>query len=164
VLGALYEDAGRYEDAEAMFVKSTTIKANDPQVYSALAGYYLRQGKFDKTMEALQKRAEAEPNNPEAWHTMATYYSEKALKDTKLPKAKTLEYIQAGLTADEKALALNGEYADALTFKGILLLQQAKFENNAEKRAAMVKLADELRTKSIQLREKQTGDAAKKAK
>src|SRR4029079_19509941 len=34
VLGALYEDAGRYEDAEAMFLKSTTIKPKDPQVYS----------------------------------------------------------------------------------------------------------------------------------
>jgi tetratricopeptide (TPR) repeat protein len=162
VLGALYEDAGRYEEAEAMFIKSTQIKASDPQVYSALAGYYVRQAKFDKTMEALQKRADTEPNNPEAWHTMATYYSEKVTMDTKVPRQKAIEYTMAGLAAEEKALAINPEYADALTFKGILLIVQAKYENNAQKRAELTKLADEVRTQSIQLREKQAGEAAKK--
>jgi tetratricopeptide (TPR) repeat protein len=163
VLGALYEDAGRYEDAEALFVKSTTIKPKDPQVYSALAGYYNRQGKFDKTMEALQKRADAEPNNPEAWHTMATYYSEKVTLDAGVKKQKAIDYTLAGIAAEDHALTINPEYADALTFKGILLRVQAKYETNVQKRADLTKEADELLAKSMELRAKQAGDAAKKS-
>ena len=36
-----------------------------------LAGYYNRQGQFDKTIEALEQRAAKEPNNPEAFYTIA---------------------------------------------------------------------------------------------
>ena len=53
-------------------------KPNDPAVYMTLAGYYNRQGQFDKTIEALEQRAANEPNNPEAFHTIATYYWDEA--------------------------------------------------------------------------------------
>ncbi|MGH7488572.1 MAG: tetratricopeptide repeat protein [bacterium] len=160
VLGALYEDAGRYDDAEAMFLKSTQVKATDPQVYSALAGYYNRQGQFEKTMAALQKRADAEPNNPEAWHTMATYYSEKAIRETSLSKSKVLEYAQAGIAADDKALAINPTYAEAMVFKNILLLVQARLEPNPAKRAELTKQADALKAKAIELQKQQAQGAA----
>ena len=39
---------------------------NDPAVYMQLAGFYNRQGDFDKTIEALNERTKIEPNNPEA--------------------------------------------------------------------------------------------------
>jgi tetratricopeptide (TPR) repeat protein len=159
LLGALYEDGGRYEDAEAMFVKSTQIKPGDPQVYSALAGYYNRQGKFDLTMAALQKRADAEPNNPEAWHTMSTYYSDKVLKDTKLPKPKGLEYTLAGIAAEDKALAINPNYADAVIFKNILLRVQAGFEPNLAKRAELMKEAERLYAKGVELQKTQSAGA-----
>ena len=42
-------------------------KPGDPAVYMTLAGYYNRQGQFDKTIEALKERAAKEPNNPEAY-------------------------------------------------------------------------------------------------
>ena len=164
VLGALYEDSGRYDEAEQMFVKSTTVKPNDPQVYSALAGYYNRQddgkpGKFERTMGALQKRAIAEPNNPEAWHTMSTYYTDKVTKDVKLPKAKIMEYTFAGIAADDKALAINAGYTEAMIFKNILLRVQATFEVPA-KRAALIKEADELQARAIELRKEAEKGAA----
>ena len=39
-------------------------KPNDPAVYMQLAGYYNRQGKFDKTIEALEQRADAGAEQP----------------------------------------------------------------------------------------------------
>jgi tetratricopeptide (TPR) repeat protein len=159
VLGALYEDGGRYDEAEAMFQKSTQVKPTDPQVYSALAGYYNRQGKFDLTMAAFQKRADAEPNNPEAWHTMATYYLDEVTKDTRLAKPKVLAYTLAGIAADDKALAINPEYADAYIFKNILLRIQANFESNVAKRNDLIKEADNLKTKGMDLQKKQSAGA-----
>src|ERR1051325_8120461 len=39
-LGKLYEDAGRYEEAEAQFKKAIEMKPNDALGYATLAGYY----------------------------------------------------------------------------------------------------------------------------
>ena len=71
-LAKLYEDAGRYDEAEAQLVKARDQKPNDPAVYTNLAAYYNRQGDFPKTIEALQKAADLDPNNPEGYHLIAT--------------------------------------------------------------------------------------------
>ena len=49
--------------------------------YQLLAGIYNRQGEFDKTVAAFQKRADLEPTNPEAWHTIGTFFYDKVLRD-----------------------------------------------------------------------------------
>ena len=58
VLGKIYEDAGYYDDAEKVLLMSRTAKPKDASVYLQLAGFYNRQGRFDKTIEALNQRAE----------------------------------------------------------------------------------------------------------
>src|SRR5436190_664204 len=80
----LYEDSGRYDDAEAQYAKAEQVKPNDPSVLAAKAGYYNRQGDFPKTIDALEKAAALEPNNPEGYHRVATFYWEKANKDYRL--------------------------------------------------------------------------------
>ena len=67
ILGRLYEERGRYDEAEAAFKKAIELRPNDPAGYAALAGYYNRQGEFEKTMEAWNDRAAKEPNSPAAW-------------------------------------------------------------------------------------------------
>ena len=80
-LSKLYEDSGRYEDAEKALLKARDIKPNDPSVYATISGFYNRQGEFDKTMEALHKAADLDPNNPQAHQLVATFYYEKSSKD-----------------------------------------------------------------------------------
>ena len=67
---SIYEDSGEYELAEQTFLKAKDAKPNDPNVYMQLAGYYNRQGDFEKTIEALNERVKIEPNNPEAYYTV----------------------------------------------------------------------------------------------
>src|SRR5215203_6591663 len=50
-LSKIYEDAGKYEQAESTLVKARDSRPNDPTVYMQLAGYYNRQGEFDKTIQ-----------------------------------------------------------------------------------------------------------------
>jgi tetratricopeptide (TPR) repeat protein len=158
-LGRLYEDQGMYEQAEAMFKKAVEIKPNDPLGHMVLAGYYNRQGDFEKTMEAFNARAAVEPNNPEAWHTMGTYYQDKVLRDKELSRAKGLEYTLKGIEAEDRALALNSQYVEALIFKNILLLQQANFEKDPAKQKALVAEADRLKTLGLELQKKQNAAA-----
>jgi len=148
-----------------MFQKAIDVKPNDASSYLVLAGYFIRQGMFEKCMTALEMRAKIEPNNPEAWHTMATYYWEKAWKDLKLPIATKKDYVAKGIAADDKALALNGEYVEALTYKNILLRIEAGMEKDPAKQKDILKQADDLRDKAIDLQKKQqsTAAAAKKS-
>ncbi len=147
----IYENGGRYDDAEQALVKAKEAKPNDPLVYTTISGFYNRQGDFPKTIEALQKAAELEPKNPQGYQLLATYYWEKAYKDHRLSSAQRKEYIVNGLEATDKALALNPDYADALLYKNILLRMQGNEETDMVKRAALFKEADDLKARAIEL-------------
>lgn len=159
-LARLYEDQGCYDDAEAMFKKAAEVRPSDALGYQLLAVYYNRQGQFDKTMAALQERADKEPNNPEAWHTMATYYFDKVQRDKRLSKDEAKGYVMKGLEADDKALSLNDEYFDAITYKSLLLRLEANQEKDPGVQKKLLADADQLRTKALALQAKQ--EATKK--
>ena len=125
-LSKIYEDAGRYEEAEAALLKARDARPTDPTVWNSIAGYYNRQGEFEKTMEAFNKAAELDPNNPQGYHLIGGYYQEKASKDFRLTPAQKAEYNAKGIEAEDKALALNPNYIEALVYKNILLRQQAQ--------------------------------------
>lgn len=153
-LSKIYEDAGRYEEAEQALVKARDAKPKDPMVFTALSGFYNRQGDFPKTMDALHQAAELEPNNPEGYQRVAVFYWEKAFRDHRLQAAERGDYIQKGIDATDKALALNPNYAEAMTYKNILLRMKANEETDRTKQAALIKEADALRAKAIELNKK----------
>jgi tetratricopeptide (TPR) repeat protein len=148
-LAQLYEDAGRYEDAEAQLEKAKEVKPNDPAVYTALAGFYNRQGDFDTTIDALTQAANLAPENPEGWHLIATYYWDKARKDFRLTDAQKRDYILKGIDMEDKALGLNPNYMEAMTYKNILLRMQANTEKDPKKQKELIQKADELRNKVL---------------
>jgi tetratricopeptide (TPR) repeat protein len=151
-LARIYEDSGDYENAEATLMKAREMKANEPAVYTTLAAYYNRQGEFEKSMEALTARAEREPNNPEAFYTMSTYYWEKAYRDFSLTDAEKINYVQLGIEAVNKALALNDRYMEALVYKNLLLRVQANLERNPARQQALLKEATDLNNRAEEIR------------
>jgi tetratricopeptide (TPR) repeat protein len=155
-LSKIYEDAGQYDEAEAALLKARDTRPDDPSVYRTMSGFYNRQGDFDKTMEGLHKAAELEPTNPEAHHLIATYYQEKAQKDFRITPVQKREYILKGIEADDKALALNPAYIEALIYKNILLRLQANVETDRARQQQLMKEADELRNKAIELQKKKS--------
>ena len=124
-----------------------------------LAGYYNRQGEFDKTIQSLEARAQQEPNNPEAYYTIATYYWDKAYRDFRLPEAEKRKYVEAGVAAVDKAISLRNDYMEALVYKNLLLRLQANLEKNPARQQALLKEADQLRDRAQELR-KQKGTGA----
>jgi predicted Zn-dependent protease len=157
VLSKMYEDAGNYEIAEQQLLKAKEMKPNDSGVYMQLAGFYNRQSEFEKTMQALNERADKEPTNPEAFYTIASYYWEKAYRDFRLSDADKLRYIETGLQASEKALDLKADYPEALTYKNLLLRSKALVTKNPAEQQALLKEADKLRDKAIELRKQKAG-------
>src|SRR4051812_14767417 len=157
-LAKLYEDSGRYDDAEAQYEKASQAKPNDPSVLAAKAGYYNRQGDFPKTIAALEQAAALEPNNPEGYHRVGVFYQDKARQDFRLSPAQKREYIIKGIEMEDKALSLNPEYMDAMTYKNILLRLQAGTEKDPAKQKQLIDEADKLRNKVMDAQKrKQTG-------
>ena len=114
-----------------MLMKAREAKPKESAVYQQLAGYYQRQGEFEKLIAAVQQRAELEPNNPEAHYAIATYYWDEAYRNTRLNESQKSEYVKKGLEAVDKALKLNPDYVEALTYSGLLLRNQAAMEKDA---------------------------------
>ena len=155
-LAKIYEDAGRYEEAEQALMKARDANPNDVTVYVQMSAFYNRQGEFEKTMESLHKAADIQPNDPQGHQLVATYYWEKAQKDHTLSNAQKREYIMKGIEAADRALALNPEYIEALTYKNILLRMQGNLETDMARRTALYKEADELRNKAMELTKRKT--------
>lgn len=153
-LSKIYEDSGRYEEAEQALLKARDVKPNDPGVYTAISGFYNRQGDFPKTIEALNKAASLAPDNPQGYQLVATYYWEKSSKDHRLTDAQKMEYIGQGLENVNKALQLNPSYVDALIYKGLLLRQQALVEKDRAKQLQLLDEAGTLQKQAIELRKK----------
>src|SRR6185295_15349733 len=159
MLARLYEDAGEFEEAERIFLAAKDAKPNDASVYTSLASFYNRQGKFNKTIDALEQRAAKEANNPEAWQTIAVYYQDEARKDTRLKDAEKKDYINKGLVAVEKALDIKPDYADAMTYKGLLLRLAVNLEKDPANQQDYLKKAKEMQDKSEEPRHKKAAGA-----
>src|SRR5262249_32689238 len=126
----------------------------DPSVWSSLAGYENRQGHFEATIAALQKRADIEPNNPESWQTIASYYEDKVFRDKQLSKDKQVQYINSRIEASDKALALNSAYCEALSYKNMLRRMQANQTKDPAKQKELIAQADDLKAKAIDAQKK----------
>jgi tetratricopeptide (TPR) repeat protein len=155
-LAQLYENAGRYEDAEAALLNAQRLKPNDPAVYMQLGAYYNRQGQFDQAINAFEQRATREPNNPEAYQFMVPYFWEKVQKDHTLKDPQKREYIERGLAMSNKALGLKTDYVEALVYKGLLLRLQANLEKDRAKQEALLAEAKKLQERATVLSKKQT--------
>jgi tetratricopeptide (TPR) repeat protein len=150
-LANIYEQAGVYDEAEKMYLMAKSAKPNDATVYLQLSGFYQRQGQFDKQIESLVQRAEKEPTNPESFQTIAGNYYNEVLHNGGLRENVKREYIDKGLQASDKALQLKADYADALTFKGLLLRSEATIEKDPEKQKQLLKQGEELSNKANDL-------------
>jgi tetratricopeptide (TPR) repeat protein len=153
-LSKVYETAGRYDEAEAQLLKAKEVAPKEPAVYQALSSYYNRQGEFDKTVDALNLAADLQPENPQGYQLVAVFYWEKAFKDKRLTPQQQKEYILKGIDSTDKALKLNPDYVDALTYKNILLRMEGNLEKDPAKRKPFIDEADELQRKANELRKK----------
>ena len=160
VLAQIYEDAGAYDLAEDALVQARQARPDSPDVYIRLAGFYNRQGDFPSTVEALEARIGQEPSNPEAYHTLSQYYWDEVFSNFRLSDDQRMEYVLAGIEASDQAIALNNDYAEALTFKNLLLRRQALLVDDFDEAQALIEQAEVLEQRAEELRQIQQGQVA----
>jgi lipopolysaccharide biosynthesis regulator YciM len=157
ILAKMYEDAGQYDLAEQTLLKAKEASPGDGGVYQQLASYYNRQGEFDKTMAALNEGASMDPKNPVGYYTIAQYYWEKAYRDFRLKKEDKLNYINLGLEAADKALAIQPDYMDAIKSKELLFRAEALNVTDQGKIQQLLKDAGTLSDRYNELKKKKAG-------
>jgi len=150
-LAKLYEDSGLYEEAEQVFLQILDQRSDDPIVFLQLAEFYNRSEEFDKKMEALRQRSALEPDNAEAYYTISTHYWQKAFRDFRLDDEEEMEYVMLGITETDKALDLNPDYVEALTYKNILMRMQANLTQDLDLQEQLIDEADVLRDRAEEL-------------
>jgi len=148
-----FEAAGDLKGAEKAYLDATKAYPKEPKAFLNLAGFYNRQGQFEKTIAALTSRMAIEPNNPEAPYTLATYYWDKAYRDASLSPAAKEDFIEKGLAQADAALRMKADYLEALTYKNLLLRLKATAETDPAEQKALIAEADALRDKALKIKQ-----------
>lgn len=156
-LAKIQESRGATADAEQTLMRARQAVPTNKDVVGALAAFYNRQGDFTKTIDMLETIERLDPTDPAAPQITATYYWEKAFKDQRLQPADKYKYILSGIEATDRALALKPDYADALTYKNLLLRLRANLETDPVLKQQLIAEADTLRNRAIELNKQRTG-------
>ena len=109
---------------------------------------------FDRKAAELEQAAAQQPGNAQAQHLVASFYYEKA-RDVALSAEERRGYIDRGVAAEDRALAADPDYVEALVYKNILLRTRATMELDPAVQAALVREADALRSRALELAQAQ---------
>jgi TonB family protein len=144
------ENARRERELRAQIASGAT-----PELYVELAALLNKQNRFDELIAALRGAAALEPASAEPQHRIATYYWEKARADAALDAAKKQDYIQQGLDAEDRALAIKPDYMEALVYKNILLRLKANAISDPTEQKRLIAEADGLRNRVLAMQRDQ---------
>jgi TonB family protein len=107
----------------------------------------------DQTAQA--QKPPRDPLSPAAYHRQAVELYDKAMKDTSLLPEEKMDLIDRGIVAEDRALRLNPDYVEAMIYKNILLRMKANMTADVMERAELLRVADQLRSRAIELRKAQ---------
>jgi tetratricopeptide (TPR) repeat protein len=160
-LAKLYEDAGRFEEAERVLLQAKSAAPNLGDPLSQLANFYNKRGEFDKAVQAYEDQAKLAPNDPQVYWRLSAFFYEKVSKDYRLPAKQKSDYVERGLASADKALSIKKDFVEALTYKNLLLRQAALLEKDPTKQKALTSQADDLLNQAKELNKlKQKGAGA----
>ena len=155
-LARLQEERGATQDAERTFTAALAATGNDRLVLTSTSTFFVRLGEFGRAMEALEKVAAINPGDAQAHQLVAVYYYDKASKDQRLAPGDRARYVEAGLAATDRAIALNADYFEALVYKNLLLRLKASAEEEP-RRSGLIAEADALRERALALQKGKAG-------
>ena len=109
---------------------------------------------FDRKAAELEQAAAQQPGNAQAQHLIGSFYYEKS-RDVALSAEDRRLYLDRGVAAEDRALAADPEYVEALVYKNILLRTKATMESDPSVKAALIRDADALRNRALEMAQTQ---------
>jgi len=157
------DSTGEKDKAIAYLEKQLASRPNDLALINQIATLYQKKGDFTKALEYFEKRANMDANNKETWYTLGvncwarSYHGGLAVSQEEREAV-----VEKGINALDKALAIDPNYFEALSYINLIYREKAKalatVGKNAEAGLAYAK-ADEYQKKAIDLRKAQAAKA-----
>jgi len=153
------DSAGEKDKAVAYLEKQLASRPNDLALINQIATLYQKKGDFTKALEYFEKRANMDPTNKEAWYTLGVNCWARSYKGgLEVSQEEREMVVDKGINALDKALAIDPNYFDALSYINLIYREKAKALNtvgkNAEAGQAYAK-ADEYQKRALDLRKSQ---------
>lgn len=145
------------KDKALAFMKAELEKnPTNVALISQIADSYLKAGDFPNALQYVEKRASLEPDNKEAWYTIGVYCWARSYHGGMMVSTEERgQVVDKGLEALDKALKLDPNYFDALSYTNLLYREKAKYlaaiQKNMEAGEAYQK-AEEYFKKALEVR------------
>jgi tetratricopeptide (TPR) repeat protein len=162
-----YVPGGSGEDNErnakmaiATFENVLKNDANNVNAVAGLASIYYNLGQNDKSQiqksrEYYLKYASLDATNPVPLYTIGVLdWVVVYDKNNTAPKEEQLKTIDEGLEYLDKALALNPDYDDAMTYKNLLFRQKADRADSDDEKKKWTDMADDWFNRGMEARKK----------
>jgi tetratricopeptide (TPR) repeat protein len=154
---------GDKDKAIAYLEKQLASRPNDLVLINQIATLYQKNGNFTKALEYFEKRANMDPKNKETWYTLGVNcWARSYHGGVAVSQEEREQVVDKGIAALDKALAIDPNYFDALSYINLIYREKAKalaaVGKNAEAGQAYAK-ADEYQKQAIDLRKAQAAKA-----
>jgi tetratricopeptide (TPR) repeat protein len=160
--------------------KEVVTRAKDPSkpninAMISIASLYYQLKNYPESKVWCDKVLVVDPKNAEAYYRVAVMDYDDVAEKTGLQgenvefmnpedKKASLNKIEEGLGYIVKAVEAKPNYFDALEYQNLLWREKAKFETDEAAKAALIREADKVALKSLELRRKAQEEDAKKPK
>jgi tetratricopeptide (TPR) repeat protein len=132
-------DTPEYESVIEPFIRS---RPDDADVYATLGKLHERNHRYAAAAADLEKASALDPNNARRHLSVAFAEYEVVAKDTILDQAEKRKRVQHGLAEADRGEALEPGFAAAMTWRSLLLREQAKLESDPEVKGKLLAEAD----------------------
>lgn len=161
-LVTMYLNSGRMDDALTFFQAYSQQHPKDAKAKETMANLYFQRADFPRGVQMMEEAMRITGPKKETYETIGAQAWDKAHNYPDLNDEQRQQVITQGIEAENKALAIDPEYAEALAFINLLYREQAKLEQktNPEKAAGDMAKADEYRNRAIELNKKRAAAKA----
>jgi tetratricopeptide (TPR) repeat protein len=137
----------------------------DLDAVKSIATLYAKEGNFNEALNWYEKIKLLDAKNPEAYYIYGVVCYEKVANNPPADVAERLQIIEKGKAALQQAINLKKDYFEAMAYLNLLLRQQAVVETDPLKQQDLVKQADAIRLRAMEIikaqRAAKSGGAAK---
>src|ERR1051326_1803868 len=162
-LVTMYLNSGRIDDALSFFQEYSQKHPNDAKAKETMANLYFQKADFPKGVQMMEESMRITGPKKETHETIGAQAWDKAHNYPDLTDEQRQQVITQGIDAENKALAIDPNYAEALAFINLLYREQARIDQRTDpqKAAADLAKADEYRNKAIELNKQRAAEKAK---
>ena len=154
------DSTGEKDKAIAYLEGQLKQRPTELPLINQIANLYQKKGDFENSLNYFEKRAQMEPNSKEAWYTLGVNcWARSYHGGVTVSQEERERVVDRGIAAFEKALAIDPNYFDALSYINLTYREKSKAlaaVGRIDEANAAYQKAEEYKKKATDLRAAQS--------